>query len=59
MCGRPFAAIDPQRYAWAEPAVQEKVSAITDVAYELSTRRRETADYTSALWAAHQGLLAA
>ncbi|MFE9481261.1 LysM peptidoglycan-binding domain-containing protein [Streptomyces spororaveus] len=57
--GRPFAAIDPQRYAWAEPAVQEMVSAIADVAYELSTRRREAADYAGALWAAHQGLLAA
>ncbi|MEU6212818.1 hypothetical protein ABZ891_23345 [Streptomyces sp. NPDC047023] len=32
--------------------------AIADVAYELSTRRRETADYPGALWAAHQGLLA-
>ncbi|MFE1556117.1 LysM peptidoglycan-binding domain-containing protein [Streptomyces sp. NPDC058734] len=57
--GRPFAAIDPQRYAWAEPAVQEMISAITDVAYELSTRRREAADYAGALWAAHQGLVAA
>ncbi|MEW1699343.1 MULTISPECIES: LysM peptidoglycan-binding domain-containing protein [unclassified Streptomyces] len=57
--GRPFAAIDPQRYAWAEPAIQEMVSAIADVAYELSTRRREAADYAGALWAAHQGLLAA
>ncbi|MFB7260672.1 hypothetical protein ACFCXH_00685 [Streptomyces nojiriensis] len=57
--GRPFAAIDPQRYAWAEPAVQEMVSAVADVAYELSTRRREAADYTGALWAAHQGLIAA
>ncbi|AJF70346.1 LysM peptidoglycan-binding domain-containing protein [Streptomyces vietnamensis] len=57
--GRPFAAIDPQRYAWAEPVVQEMVSAIADVAYELSTRRREASDYTGALWAAHQGLLAA
>lgn len=57
--GRPFAAIDPQRYAWAEPVVQEMVSAIADVAYELSTRRREAADYAGALWAAHQGLLAA
>lgn len=56
--GRPFAAIDPQRYAWAEPVVQEMVSAIADVAYELSTRRREASDYASALWAAHQGLLA-
>lgn len=51
--GRPFAAIDPQRYAWAEPAVQEMVSAVADVAYELSTRRREAADHTGALWAAH------
>ncbi|MEU2391867.1 LysM peptidoglycan-binding domain-containing protein [Streptomyces sp. NPDC007369] len=57
--GRPFAAINPQRYAWAEPVVQEMVSAIADVAYELSTRRREAADYAGALWAAHQGLLAA
>lgn len=39
--GRPFTGIDPGRYAWAEPAVQEMVSAITHVAYELSTRRRE------------------
>ncbi|MFI8769434.1 LysM peptidoglycan-binding domain-containing protein [Streptomyces sp. NPDC053792] len=57
--GRPFAAIDPQRYAWAEPVIQEMVSAIADVAYELSTRRREGADYAGALWAAHQGLHAA
>ncbi|MFJ2061234.1 hypothetical protein ACIOMM_35710 [Streptomyces sp. NPDC087908] len=57
--GRPFAALDPQRYTWAEPAVQEMVSAIADVAFELSTRRREAADHPGALWAAHQGLLAA
>ncbi|MFB8441188.1 LysM peptidoglycan-binding domain-containing protein [Streptomyces niveus] len=57
--GRPFTGIDPGRYAWAEPAVQEMVSAITHVAYELSTRRREAGDYTSALWAARTGLLAA
>ncbi|MCB8908260.1 MULTISPECIES: hypothetical protein [unclassified Streptomyces] len=52
--GRPFAAIDPQRYAWAEPTVQEMVSAIADVVYELSTRRREAADYGGALWAGHR-----
>ncbi|MEU8502227.1 hypothetical protein AB0C86_36765 [Streptomyces lavendulae] len=57
--GRPFAAIDPQRYARAEPVVPEMVSAIADVAYELSSRRREAADYADALWAAHQGRLAA
>lgn len=57
--GRPFTGIDPGRYAWAEPAVQEMVSAITHVAYELSTRRREAGDHTAALWAARTGLLAA
>lgn len=57
--GRPFTGIDPQRYAWAEPIVQEMVSAIVDVAYELSTRRREADDISGALWAAKRGLLAA
>ncbi|MFJ2008023.1 LysM peptidoglycan-binding domain-containing protein [Streptomyces chartreusis] len=56
--GRPFAGMDPQRYAWAEPTIQEMVSAITDVASELSTRRREARDPRGALWAAQQGLLA-
>ncbi|MEU0389223.1 LysM peptidoglycan-binding domain-containing protein [Streptomyces chartreusis] len=56
--GRPFAGMDPQRYAWAEPIIQEMVSAITDVASELSTRRREARDPRGALWAAQQGLLA-
>lgn len=57
--GRPFAAIDPQRYAWAEPAIQEMASAIVDVAYDLSTRCRDAGDIPGALWAASQGLLAA
>lgn len=56
--GRPFAGTDPQRYTWAEPIIQEMVSAITDVATELSTRRREAGDTQSALWAARQGLAA-
>ncbi|MBT2439956.1 LysM peptidoglycan-binding domain-containing protein [Streptomyces sp. ISL-36] len=57
--GRPFTGIDPQRYAWAEPAIQEMVSAVVDVAYELSGRCREADDIPSALWAARRGLLAA
>ncbi|MEJ8632306.1 LysM peptidoglycan-binding domain-containing protein [Streptomyces sp. MS2.AVA.5] len=57
--GRPFTGIDPQRYAWAEPIIQEMVSAIVDVAFELSTRRREADDIPGALWAASRGLLAA
>ncbi|MBT2446062.1 LysM peptidoglycan-binding domain-containing protein [Streptomyces sp. ISL-43] len=56
--GRPFADINPQRYAWAEPVIQEMVSTIADVAFELSNRRREAGDYPGALWAARQGLLA-
>ncbi|MFJ3310925.1 LysM peptidoglycan-binding domain-containing protein [Streptomyces sp. NPDC086549] len=55
--GRPFAGMDPQRYAWAEPTIQEMVSAITDVASELSTRRREAGDVQGALCAARQGML--
>ncbi|MGW1882436.1 hypothetical protein [Streptomyces sp. NPDC001970] len=43
----------------AEPVNQEMVSAVVDVAYELSTRRREADDIPGALWAAHRGLLAA
>ncbi|MFF9870118.1 LysM peptidoglycan-binding domain-containing protein [Streptomyces sp. NPDC013953] len=57
--GRPFTGIDPQRYAWAEPVIQEMISAIVDVAYELSTRRREAGDIPGALWAGRRGLLAA
>ncbi|MER6499208.1 hypothetical protein ABT218_07390 [Streptomyces sp. NPDC001455] len=57
--GRPFTGIDPQRYAWAEPVIQEMISAIVDVAYELSTRCREANDIPGALWAAQRGLLAA
>ncbi|OEJ21517.1 hypothetical protein AS594_38905 [Streptomyces agglomeratus] len=57
--GRPFIGIDPQRYAWAEPMIQEMVSSVVDVAYELSTRRREAGDIAGALWAARRGLLAA
>ncbi|WP_371665043.1 LysM peptidoglycan-binding domain-containing protein [Streptomyces sp. NBC_01241] len=57
--GRPFTGIDPGRYAWAEPAIEEMVSAIAHVAYELSTRRREAGDVPAALWAARRGLLAA
>ncbi|MCY0931651.1 LysM peptidoglycan-binding domain-containing protein [Streptomyces sp. H27-H1] len=56
--GRPFADTHPQRYAWAEPLIQEMISTIADAAYELSTRRREAGDIPSALWAARQGLLA-
>lgn len=57
--GRPLVGVTPQRYAWAEPDVQEMVSAIVDVAHELSTRRREAGDITGALWAARRGLAAA
>ncbi|MFE4258248.1 LysM peptidoglycan-binding domain-containing protein [Streptomyces sp. NPDC056883] len=56
--GRPFEGTNPRRYAWAEPAIQEMISTITDVAHELSTRRREAGDTATALWAARQGLLA-
>ncbi|MFI1502655.1 LysM peptidoglycan-binding domain-containing protein [Streptomyces platensis] len=57
--GRPFSAVDRQRYSWAEPLMQEMCEAIVDVALELSDRLREAGDITGALWAANRGLLAA
>ncbi|MFD7337829.1 hypothetical protein ACFV98_17740 [Streptomyces violascens] len=57
--GRPFTGIDAHRYAWAQPVIEEMVSAVVGVAYELSTRRREADDLPGALWAAKRGLLAA
>ncbi|WP_336054024.1 LysM peptidoglycan-binding domain-containing protein [Streptomyces sp. CA2R101] len=57
--GRPFSAVDRQRYSWAEPLMQEMCEAIVDVALELSDRLREAGDTTGALWAANCGLLAA
>ncbi|GAB7036012.1 LysM peptidoglycan-binding domain-containing protein [Streptomyces sp. NPDC021749] len=57
--GRPFSAVDRQRYSWAEPLMQGMCEAIVDVALELSDRLREAGDITGALWAANRGLLAA
>ncbi|MFE1776419.1 LysM peptidoglycan-binding domain-containing protein [Streptomyces sp. NPDC059008] len=57
--GRPFSAVDRQRYSWAEPLMQEMCEAVVDVALELSDRLREAGDVTGALWAANRGLLAA
>ncbi|MFF0629932.1 LysM peptidoglycan-binding domain-containing protein [Streptomyces sp. NPDC004296] len=56
--GRPFSAVDPQRYGWAEPVIQEMCEAIVDTALELSDRLREAGDHAGALWAAGRGLLA-
>jgi nucleoid-associated protein YgaU len=36
--GKPFAGVNPRRYAWAEPDRQEMISAIVDVAHELARR---------------------
>ncbi|OIV36975.1 hypothetical protein BIV57_13355 [Mangrovactinospora gilvigrisea] len=54
--GRPFAGIDPARYAWAEPVIQEMVSSVLDVAHELAVRRLEAGDYRTAAAAATKGL---
>jgi LysM repeat protein len=37
--GRPFAGFKPRYYAWAERLLQEIISAIVDVAWELGRRR--------------------
>jgi nucleoid-associated protein YgaU/DNA-binding SARP family transcriptional activator len=55
--GRPFADIDPSKYAWAEADIQEMISAIVDVAHELAERRRQVRDYRAAAQAVTKGML--
>jgi LysM repeat protein len=55
--GRPFSGIDQSKYAWAEYDIQEMISATTDVAHELATRRLAVRDYRAALAAASRGLV--
>ncbi|SEG85871.1 LysM domain-containing protein [Actinacidiphila yanglinensis] len=54
--GRPFAAVPPRRYVWAEHLAQDMISAIVDVAATLGERRLATADPRGALWATTKGL---
>ncbi|MEU6405343.1 LysM peptidoglycan-binding domain-containing protein [Streptomyces sp. NPDC046985] len=55
--GRPFSDIDQSKYCWAEYDIQEMISATTDVAHELATRRLAVRDYRAALAAASRGLV--
>ena len=57
--GRPFAAIPPRRYVWAEPLMQEMISAIVDAAAELAERYLSDGNPRPAIWAATIGLSAA
>jgi len=56
--GRPFLGVDPAGYTWAEPDIQEMISAIVDVSHALSATRLAQRDYRAAQEAAAQGLLA-
>ncbi|GAA1933701.1 bacterial transcriptional activator domain-containing protein [Streptantibioticus ferralitis] len=57
--GRPFAAIPPRRYVWAEPLMQEMIAAIVDAAAELAERNLADGNPRAAIWAATKGLSAA
>ncbi|MEU1628235.1 LysM peptidoglycan-binding domain-containing protein [Streptomyces sp. NPDC020096] len=57
--GRPFAAIPPRRYVWAEPLMQEMIAAIVDAAAELAERNLADSNPRAAIWAATKGLDAA
>ncbi|NUS15635.1 MAG: LysM peptidoglycan-binding domain-containing protein [Streptomyces sp.] len=54
--GRPFSAIPPRRYIWAEHPAQDMIAAIVDVAAVLGERRLALADPRGALWATTKGL---
>ena len=57
--GRPFAAIPPRRYVWAEPLMQEMIAAIVDAAADLAERSLTDGNPRAAIWAATKGLDAA
>ncbi|MEU4032266.1 LysM peptidoglycan-binding domain-containing protein [Streptomyces anulatus] len=59
VAGRPFSGIPPRRYVWAEPLVQDMISAIVDTADDLAAQYLEHGDGRGALWAATRGLDAA
>jgi nucleoid-associated protein YgaU len=56
--GKPFAGVNPRRYAWAEPDRQEMISAIVDVAHELARRALLDGNAPLARRAAAAGLYA-
>ncbi|MBI1376776.1 MAG: LysM peptidoglycan-binding domain-containing protein [Frankiales bacterium] len=55
---RPFLGVDPATYTWAEADIQEMISTIVDVAYELAVTHVESGELTAALKAVARGLLA-
>ncbi|MEU0341915.1 LysM peptidoglycan-binding domain-containing protein [Streptomyces bobili] len=54
--GRPFSNIDQSKYVWAEQDIQEMISAVVDVAHELTVRRMAAGDYRAAATSAGRGL---
>lgn len=56
--GQPFAGTNPRRYGWADIDRQEMISAIVDVAHEVSGRAQRGGDAAIARRAAATGLLA-
>lgn len=54
--GRPFQGIDPATYCWADPDVQEMVSAVVDVAHLLAAAAYVDGDLRTSAAAATRGL---
>jgi hypothetical protein len=55
--GRPFLGIDPGRYTWAEPHIQEMIAAVCDVAHLVSQASADREHWRAAQKAACIGLL--
>jgi nucleoid-associated protein YgaU len=53
---RPFSGVPARRYVWAEPLMQDMISAIVDAAADLGERRLAVCDPRGALWAVTTGL---
>lgn len=57
--GAPLADAAPNQWAWAEGVRVDMISAVRDIAWELSTRALANRDIELARWAAARGLVAA
>lgn len=56
--GRPFLGVDPASYTWAEADIQEMISTVVDVAYELAVTELAAGESAAALETVARGLLA-
>lgn len=54
--GRPFLGIEPDRYSWAEPVINQMIGTIADIAHLAAVAHRRGGRHRQSLHATHVGL---